>query len=105
MSTSASSTGPERVGVGIIGCGTVGGALVSALMTRAPEIADRTGTLLEVRKIAVRDLSKLRDFETRPGLLTDDPTEVVNDENVDVVVEVMGGIQPARSLIETALKA
>ena len=86
----------------MIGCGTVGGSLISALLSRSPQIADRTGTQLDVRRVAVRDLSKKRDVPA--DLLTSDPFELVNDDNVEVVVEVMGGIEPARSLIEAALR-
>ncbi len=93
----------SRIGVGLLGLGTVGGGVASILLSpqeRHPLVAD-----LELRCIAVRDLSRTRPIELPAGLLTTDPQAVVSDPSVDVVVEVIGGIEPARSLIMQAIKA
>jgi homoserine dehydrogenase len=95
----------ERVRVGLLGCGNVGGALVAILARDADAIATRTGVRLEITRIAVRSTVKERSVAIDPALLTHDPAEVVADPDVDVVVEVMGGIEPARALILDALKA
>ena len=88
--------------VGLLGCGNVGGALVELVAKEADAIAARTGVRLEVTRIAVRDASK------HPGLpkelLTEAAASVVHDPAVDVVVEVIGGLEPARTLILDALK-
>ncbi|WP_413440882.1 homoserine dehydrogenase [Synechococcus sp. MIT S1220] len=92
----------SRIGVGLLGLGTVGGGVASILLSpqeRHPLVAD-----LELRRIAVRDLSRPRPIELPAGLLTTDPQAVVLDPSVDVVVEVIGGIEPARSLIMQAIK-
>ena len=94
----------SAIGVGILGCGNVGGALVSLLLERADDIAARTSTHFEIRKIAVRSKSKDRGVTLPPNLITDDAFSVVSDPSVDIVIELMGGIEPARGLISKALE-
>jgi homoserine dehydrogenase len=93
------------VKVGLLGCGNVGGALVRILQEDADGIARRTGLRLDVTRVAVRNAAKPRDVELADGVLTHDAEAVVTDPSVDVVVEVIGGIEPARGLILAALKA
>jgi homoserine dehydrogenase len=83
----------------------VGAALVQLVEERAPAIAARTGIHLEVTRVAVRNLSREREVSLAEGVLTRDVDGVVADAAVDVVVEVMGGIEPARELILAALEA
>lgn len=90
--------------IGLLGCGTVGGALVDLIAERRDTIAQRTGVGLTVGAIAVRSVDKYRDTITDPGRLTDDPGALVNDPDIDVVVELIGGIEPARTLILRALE-
>jgi homoserine dehydrogenase len=91
------------IGVGLLGLGTVG-AGVAAILTnpagRHPLVAS-----LAVRRVAVRDLSRPRPLELPPGVVGSDPEAVVDDPGVDIVVEVMGGLEPARSLILRAIAA
>ena len=92
-----------RIGIGLLGLGTVGAGVASILSSpegRHPLIAD-----LQIAKVAVRDLNRPRPIELDPSLLTTDPQAVVDDPNVQVVVEVMGGIEPARTLIMRAIAA
>ncbi len=101
-------TGPDGdalVRVGVLGCGTVGSSFVELLNGRAQAIEDRTGVRLEVARVAVRDMARPRGIELPPGLLTDDASAVASDPDIDVVVEVMGGIEPAHDLVLTAIKA
>lgn len=93
------------VKVGLLGCGNVGGALVKLLVEDGERIAARTGLRLELAGVAVRSQSRERDAPVPSGVLTSDAHAVVSDPGVDVVVEVIGGIEPARTLILTALKA
>lgn len=93
------------VGIGMLGCGVVGTGVARLLTEHAQPIRDRAGVELTLRRIAVRDLSKKRDPVVDPTMLGDDPAAVVDDPAVEVVVEVMGGIEPARSLIVRALAA
>ncbi len=97
---------PERrIGVGLLGCGHVGGALVEVLREQGDQIAAATGIRLEIAKVAVRNLSKQRSVAIASELLTHDAHAVVADPAVDLVVELIGGIEPARSLVAEALKA
>lgn len=96
---------PRRVRLGILGCGNVGGALYELVGQQADSIEARTGVRLEVTRVAVRNLSAPRATQVPEGVLTRDALAVVNDPEVDIVIEVIGGIEPARELITTALRA
>jgi homoserine dehydrogenase len=90
--------------IGLLGCGTVGAGVVTILAREAADITVRTGAKLEVTRVAVRDLDRDRGLPLPADVFTDDPLSVVEAEDVDVVVEVMGGIEPAGSLIRRALE-
>ena len=92
-----------RVGIGILGGGTVGGTLARKLIDDQQVIAAKSGIELELVKVAVRDVKKARPFPS--DVLTDDALAVVTDTNVHLVVELMGGLEPARSLVIAALEA
>jgi len=92
------------VNVGLLGCGNVGGALVELVEEQREAIADRTGLRIEVARVAVRNTAKRRSVELVDDVLTNDAMSVVEDSSVDVVVELIGGIEPARELILTALQ-
>src|SRR4051794_32318826 len=95
----------HTVRVSILGCGNVGAALVDLLRTRADAIETRTGLRLDVARVAVRDTSRQRGVSLADDVLTTDASSVVGDDEIDVVVEVIGGIEPARSLITKALES
>ncbi len=97
--------GDDTVRIGILGCGNVGSALVRLIIDQADVIEGRTGVRLEIARVAVRNLSRERDVPLPASCFTHDASEVVSDPSVDVVVEVIGGIEPARELIMDALKA
>jgi homoserine dehydrogenase len=96
---------PETVRVGLLGCGNVGAPLVELIRRRRDDIAARTGLRLDVTRVAVRSLARERPVELPDGVLTLDAAGLVVDPDIDVVVEVIGGIEPARELILAALKA
>ncbi len=91
--------------VGVLGCGNVGAPLVSLIEQQRDSIRARTGINLEVKAVAVRTLSRERTVEIDASLLTTDSHGLVTDPEVDLVVETIGGIEPARELILEALKA
>jgi len=93
------------VRIGILGCGTVGGALIRLIETDADRIAARTGVRLEVARVAVRNLSAERDVNLPPDSFTRDPASVVNSPDIHLVVETIGGIEPARQLVIDSLKS
>ena len=90
------------VGVGILGGGIVGGSLARRLLDDRAAIAARTGLDLELIQVAVRDRQRSRLFP--PGYTTSNPEEVVDHQDVALVVELMGGLEPAGSLVRRALE-
>jgi homoserine dehydrogenase len=95
--------GHQVVKIGVLGCGNVGAAFVELVNRQSATIARRTGVNLEVSGIAVRTLSRDRNAGVPEHLLTRDVASVISA--CDVVVEVIGGIEPARELILGALAA
>ncbi|MFJ6083538.1 homoserine dehydrogenase [Streptomyces sp. NPDC092369] len=89
--------------VALLGCGVVGSEVARIMTTHADDLAQRIGAPLELAGVAVRRPSKVRDG-IDPGLVTTDATALVKRGDIDVVVEVIGGIEPARSLITTAFE-
>ena len=91
------------IGIGLLGLGTVGAGVAEILQTpdgRHPLVGD-----LALKRVAVRDLNRPRPIEIPSEILCTDPEAVVHDPAVDIVVEVMGGLEPARSLILAAIAA
>ncbi|MEK7758810.1 MAG: homoserine dehydrogenase, partial [Pseudomonadota bacterium] len=94
----------EPVKIGILGLGTVGSGTVNVLTRNADEIQRRAGRGIRVVSAAVRDLKRKRNCPTEGIRLTANPQEVVNDPEVAVVVELMGGYEPARTLVLNAIE-
>jgi homoserine dehydrogenase len=94
----------RTVRIGVLGCGNVGAAFVDLVRRQQATVETRTGVRLEIGAIAVRNLSRPRDVELPEGILTRDSFAVVSDPAIDLVVEMIGGIEPARELISTAIK-
>ncbi len=93
----------NRVRIGVLGCGNVGASFVQLVAQQASAIEARTGVRLEVTRVAVRNVSREREVQLAPGVLVRDARAVIDDPDVDLVVEVIGGIEPARELIAIAL--
>lgn len=98
-----SSSSPERgpIRIGMLGFGTVGQGAYRMLADNREAIQRKVGTALEVIRIGVRDPEKPRPVD--PALVTTDLESIVSDPQIDVVLELMGGVEPAGSLIEAAL--
>jgi homoserine dehydrogenase len=94
----------DELRIGLLGCGTVGAAVVRLLRTNGDAISLRTGTSLRLLRVAVAHPSKRRDVHLEPGVLTGDAAAVVSDERIDAVAEVMGGVDPARALLLAAIQ-
>lgn len=92
----------REIGVGIIGCGIVGSGTIKLLTDNADLIASRVGAKILVKKVAVRDQSKVRTVNIPPGILTTDVNQVIEDPDIDIVVELVGGVHPAREWITKA---
>ncbi|HKW68980.1 MAG TPA: homoserine dehydrogenase [Candidatus Dormibacteraeota bacterium] len=91
--------------VGLIGLGTVGSQVAGRLLSWGPQLSRRAGVELCLRKVLVRDLAKPRAIEISHDLLTTDPSAILDDPAMEVVMEVAGGDEPMRSYIERAIRA
>jgi homoserine dehydrogenase len=106
-SSSLSMASDDKVcNIAIFGGGTVGGGIVEILQTKREYIQQLTGgKKIDIKKICVRDLNKKRDFTIPDGcVVTDNYDEILNDDNIDIVVEVMGGTTDAKHVVYEALK-
>jgi len=93
----------EKINVGIIGLGTVGSGAFRILRDNAELIRHRVGVPVEVSKIAVRDAGRDRGLAIPAGMLTTNPAQVIEDPNIDIVIELIGGYEPAREFILSAI--
>lgn len=95
----------EPLGVGLVGCGTVGAGVAKILLDHPDRLAARAGRRLELRRVAVRDVSRPRPVPLPAGVVGTDPRAVIADPGVDVVVELVGGTTVARAVVLDALAA
>ena len=93
---------PKEIGLGLIGLGTVGSGVVKILKSQARRIASQTGVKLVLRRVAVRSASKKRLAKVPRSILTTRPMSVVEDPSVEILVELAGGVRPAKQWIERA---
>ncbi|MDR1453116.1 MAG: homoserine dehydrogenase [Candidatus Margulisbacteria bacterium] len=93
-----------ELNIAVLGFGTVGAGVVKMLLHNGDLLARRTGKKLTLKYIADLDLKKDRGVKAPKEILTTDALKALNDPAVDIVVEVIGGVNPARKFIETALK-
>lgn len=95
----------SALNIALIGLGTVGTGVAKILLEHADRIARRAGRPIVIRRAVVNDLAKPRDIELPPGVLTDDLQSVIKDEQIDVVIQLIGGIHPARGIAISLLEA
>lgn len=100
-----SGNGAAPIGVGLLGMGNVGGGVAQILLSRIEEYARSVGRPLQIRRILVRDLDKARPVSVDPALLTKNPDDVFDDEGVHVIIEVIGGEEPAHTYLRRALES
>ena len=93
----------KPVRLGLLGCGTVGGGVVQLLHANSQYVAQSVGAPLEVARVLVRNPNKGRVAELDHSRVTTDPEAILGDPSIDVVIEVMGGVVPAKSYVERAL--
>ncbi len=94
----------RSLGIGLIGMGVVGAGVVRILKQRADHFRSIRGVAFDLRRIAVRDIAKSRDSDLPDDILTASASEVIEDPDIQIVVEVMGGLDPARELCLNALE-
>ena len=89
----------------LLGLGTVGSGVYKVLRNQKEEMPHKIGAVVEVEKILVRNLKKASAKVENPEILTNDWKTILEDESIEIVIEVMGGIEPARTYILEALNA
>jgi homoserine dehydrogenase len=92
----------KTISIGMLGCGVVGSQVARLLQSDEQELSERSGALLVLKKIGVRSNAAREGIN--PSMITTDLNSIVNDPEINIVVEVMGGIEPARTLILEAIK-
>lgn len=95
----------QVIRVGILGNGNIGEALVDRIESQADTIAARTGIRLEIARVAVRTMDELRSKHLDADVVTTDALSICNDPDIDLVVELVGGIEPANTFVRAALDA
>src|SRR5579871_3660635 len=95
----------QPLNVALLGCGNVGSEVYRLVGEQAADLAARVGAPVQVAGVAVRRLGRARGVTVDPGLITTDAAGLVSRDDIDIVVEVIGGIEPARSLLLAALRS
>src|SRR5438309_1591684 len=90
--------------IGLIGLGTVGSQVADRLLNRRDALRRRAGVELSLDRVLVRDVGRRRAVELPPGVLTADPSLLLDDPAIDVIVEVAGGEEPVHGYLERALR-
>jgi homoserine dehydrogenase len=93
----------EKIRVGLMGLGTVGTGVAKILKHNADAITKKVGVPIELAKVLVRNIDKPRGIMLSEGILTTDPDEIIDDPKISIVIEVMGGINPTKELLNKAL--
>jgi homoserine dehydrogenase len=92
------------ISIGLFGLGTVGSGVVNIIENHQDKLMHQVGCPVKIRKILVQDLNKIRGVNIDPFLLTNNPDEILLDPNIDVIIEVMGGLTDTRKYIIEALR-
>ncbi len=94
----------KDIQIGLLGSGTVGTGVLQIIKDHQKDLAHQVGSGIKVKKVLVRDMNKYQDIENAGQLLTDRVEDILEDEEIKVVIEVMGGIDEAKDYIIRALK-
>lgn len=94
----------KKINVGIIGLGTIGSGVVKSLRERAALLEEKVGIRLSIKKICVRHPARKRGLSLQRGILTKDVREILEDPEIQIIVELMGGIHPAKEYLIEALR-
>ena len=95
----------KMINAALLGLGTVGGGVYKVLKNQESEMEAKLGSKVQIKKILVRNLEKAAAKVEDPSVLTNSWEEILNDPSIDIVIELMGGIEPARTYILAALNA
>ncbi|MGD6854929.1 homoserine dehydrogenase [Bacillus infantis] len=93
----------EAISVGLLGLGTVGSGVVKIIKNHQDKLMHQVGCPVEVKKVLVQDMNKQREVDIEASLLTGSPEEIIDDPDIDIIIEVMGGIEDTRKHLLKAL--
>ena len=94
----------RAIRIGLLGAGVVGQGILQLLRDHAESIERRLGARIEVRRVVARDAEKARSPLVPEALLSFDPSVLIDDDEIDIVVEVIGGVEPAGAILRRALE-
>ena len=94
----------KKVNIGLIGFGNIGSGVVKILRDKKSLLSEKTGLNLNIKKICDQDITSKRNVSVDKELLTRNPKEIIDDPQIDILVELIGGVHPAREFISEALK-
>lgn len=94
----------KAISIGLLGLGTVGSGVVQIINNHQDKLMHQVGCPVKIKKILVKNIEKERDFEIDRSMLTLSPEEIIDDAEIDVIIEVMGGIESTREYLLKALR-
>lgn len=92
------------INIGIFGAGTVGKGVIKTLIEKSELFYKRTGINIKIKTVCVKDINKKRDFSSENILITNNPNDILEDDEINVIVELIGGVQPCKDIIFDAIK-
>ena len=94
----------KPIKIGMLGLGTVGSGVVRIIEGHQEDLQRRVGSPIQIEKICVRNIGKARNVTVDRAKLTEDPYELINNPDIDIIVEVMGGVEHTRRYVLDALE-
>lgn len=94
----------KPINVGLLGMGTVGTGVMRIVDRHQEDLSNQAGSSIHIRKVLVKDSTKQRNLPIDSAMLTEDAWDIINDPEIDIIIEVMGGIEPTKSLILAAIE-
>nr|HPL83117.1 homoserine dehydrogenase [Candidatus Omnitrophota bacterium] len=94
----------KKVNIGLIGFGNIGSGVVKILRDKRALLSEKTGLDINIKKICDQDITSKRNVSVDKGMLTRNAKEIIDDPQIDILVELIGGIHPAKEFISEALK-
>ncbi|TDK62463.1 homoserine dehydrogenase [Bacillus salipaludis] len=95
----------KAISIGLLGLGTVGSGVVQIIKNHQDKLMHQVGCPVEIKKILVNDLHKTRSAEINTQVLTNNPDDILQDPEIDVVIEVMGGVEETKKYLQSALQS
>src|SRR6516162_9753361 len=94
----------KEIKLGLLGFGTIGTGVVKLVMQNAPLLEDKLGTRVTLKRVADLDVTTDRGVTLPPGVLTNDAHALLDDPDIDIVIELIGGYEPAKTFVLRAIE-